>query len=116
MINWQRVTELRSEIGPDGFSEVVDIFLEEVETALRRLRAHGTAPQLEADLHFLKGCAWNLGFREFGAHCNDGELQVRRGLQAPIDFDAIENCYDLSKVVFASGLENIALGRDPEAD
>ena len=31
MIDWKRVRELRDEIGEEDFSEVVDLFLEEVE-------------------------------------------------------------------------------------
>jgi len=31
MIDWDRVVELCSEIGEEGFGEVVDLFLDEVE-------------------------------------------------------------------------------------
>ena len=78
MINWDRVDELRSEIGEDGFAEVVELFLDEVETTVMRLPSLPAAA-LEASLHFLKGSAWNLGFRDFGALCQDGERKAAAG-------------------------------------
>ena len=32
LVDWARIYELRSEIGAEDFSDVVDLFLEEVET------------------------------------------------------------------------------------
>ena len=69
MIDWSRVNELKGEIGEDGFAEVVELFLDEVETAIARLSPDSPARKLETDMHFLKGSAWNLGFVEFGAVC-----------------------------------------------
>lgn len=34
MIDWTRVDELRDEIGTDCFDEVVELFIEEVETEI----------------------------------------------------------------------------------
>ncbi len=46
---------------PDDFAEVVEMFLEEADEVAGRLR--GAAPtDVEAELHFLKGSALNLGF------------------------------------------------------
>ena len=39
MIDWKRVEELKEEIGTDGFVEVVDMFLDEAEGAVRALVA-----------------------------------------------------------------------------
>lgn len=44
MINWKRVNELRDEIGPEDFAEVVELFLEEVEQVIDKLRE---APDFE---------------------------------------------------------------------
>ena len=38
MIDWQRVSDLRRDIGEDDFADVVDVFLEEVQEAMDRLR------------------------------------------------------------------------------
>ncbi len=37
MIDWERVAELQSEIGADGFGEVLELFLDEVEGVVMRL-------------------------------------------------------------------------------
>jgi len=98
MIDWDRVTELRTEVGAEEFAEVVDLFLDEVETTLARL---GQTPgQLEDELHFLKGSAWNLGFREFGALCQDGERLCAAGQWASVDAGAVRESYVHSKQAF----------------
>ena len=98
MIDWDRVTELRAEVGAEEFAEVVDLFLDEVETTLARL---GQTPgQLEDELHFLKGSAWNLGFREFGALCQDGERRCVAGQEASVDPAAVRASYARSKQAF----------------
>ena len=103
MIDWSRVNELRRDIGEDGFSDVVEMFLEEVETVLARLSPVTTMAVLAEDMHFLKGCAWNLGFREFGAMCHDAERRAAAGAMAP-DVPAILANYAQSKAAFLDGL------------
>lgn len=112
MIDWSRVDELRQEIGDDGFAEVVELFLDEVEEVVARLAA-GTTTGLEGDLHFLKGSAWNLGFADFGALCQDGEKRARTG--GPVDLTAVTGCYGRSKLAFLTGLRQIAAGQTPSA-
>ena len=38
MIHWPRVVELRDEVGPEDFDEVVDLFIEEVQEVIERLQ------------------------------------------------------------------------------
>ncbi len=98
MIDWERVAELRSEIGAEGFAEVLELFLDEVEGVVMNLGRK--AEKLGDDLHFLKGSAWNLGFRGFGAMCQDGERRCAAGNCASVDVDAILECYARSKTQF----------------
>ncbi len=104
MIDWQRVDELRQEIGDEGFAEVVELFLDEVEEVMARLRNTHFPVTYEEDLHFLKGSAWNLGFVGFGALCHDGERKAVQGDAAAIDVGAILISYDESKAAFIQGL------------
>jgi histidine phosphotransfer protein HptB len=55
MIDWKRVEELKEEIGIDGFVEVVDMFLDEAEGAVRALISGLPEGEVEGQLHFLKG-------------------------------------------------------------
>lgn len=96
MLNWARVEELREEVGPDAFGEVVELFLEEVTEALTRLDPG--AASLEADLHFLKGAALNLGFDGFAGLCRGGETAVRDG--RPVDIASLRASYDQSLAAF----------------
>ena len=102
MIDWGRVSELRDEIGADDFAEVVELFLTEVEAGIEELRAGSYDGTIEAQLHFLKGSALNLGFSDFSKHCKTGETAAANGDHDKVNLAAIVNCYDASKAEFLS--------------
>lgn len=100
MIQWSRVNELRDEVGAEDFDEVLDLFLEEVEEVIERLKADPVPGQLEQDLHFLKGSALSLGFATFSDLCQDGERLSAAGNAASVDLSAIIDGYEQSKRLF----------------
>ncbi len=106
MILWSRVNELREEVGSDDFQEVIDLFIDEVEEVIDRLRADTDRSQLEQDLHFLKGSALNLGFATFSDLCQTGERQSAEGKADSVDLAAIIDGYDQSKAAFLAGLRD----------
>ncbi len=106
MIDWDKVDELRNDIGEDDFGEVVDLFLEEVEEAMEELRAGLPGDKIECCLHFLKGSALNLGFSSFSELCAKGESAAAGGDHASIDLCEIVQTYEASKVAFLKTLEN----------
>ena len=71
MIDWIRIDELRDEVGQDDFGDIVGVFFEEVQEALENLRHADTVVTLLGQLHFLQGCALNLGFSNFAAICRN---------------------------------------------
>lgn len=103
MIDWERVRELRGEIGADDFAEVVEMFLEEADDAITRLSRALTAKAMEADLHFLKGAALNLGFFALSGLCQDGERRAAGG-SAELDLQGVAQVYTASKAAFQTGL------------
>ena len=107
MIDWTRVHELRDEIGADDFDEVVDLFLEEADEAIARLTSDDTAKSLEADLHFLKGAALNLGLAAFATVCQDGERRAAMG-EAALDVVSVHACYSASKTALIDGIAALA--------
>lgn len=104
MIDWERVKELHGEIGDDDFAEVVAMFLEEADEVVARLSPNLTAKAIEADLHFLKGAALNLGFVVLSALCQDGERRAAAG-STEVDLKTVEQTYLESKTAFQNGLE-----------
>jgi HPt (histidine-containing phosphotransfer) domain-containing protein len=104
MIDWERVKELRAEIGPDDFSEVAEMFLEEADAAVSRLTLGLTAKAMEADLHFLKGAALNLGFDALSGLCQDGERRAAGG-DTSVDLEAVRSTYFASKAAFEGGMD-----------
>ncbi|SHL10790.1 Hpt domain-containing protein [Roseovarius marisflavi] len=107
MIDWYRVQELRDEIGAEAFGEVVELFLEEVDDEIDKLRALSDRSNLESQLHFLKGSALNLGFAAFSDLCHKGEMASAAGQQDTVDTTEVLTCYDASKSAFLSGLDRV---------
>ena len=106
MIDWDRVRELCTEIGADDFAEVVDMFLSEADEAAGRLSPDLTAKAMEADLHFLKGAALNLGFRALASLCQAGERRAAQG-DIGVDLDAVRDTYQSSKTAFQGGVARV---------
>ncbi len=104
MINWKRVNELRDEIGPEDFAEVVELFLEEVEKVIEKLREAPDFGTLGEDLHFLKGSALNLGFRSFSILCQTGETASGEGTADSVDIATVLASYEESKIEFQAKL------------
>ncbi|WP_424966103.1 Hpt domain-containing protein [Dinoroseobacter sp. S375] len=105
MIDWNRVRELQDEIGADDFGEIVEVFMEEVEAAIGQLPTADKGADLEALMHLIKGCAWNLGFRALGKLCADGEAAAAAGNGASVDIPEIVAAFETAKAVFSDGLE-----------
>ena len=101
MIDWERVEELRGEFGFDEFCEVVQLFLDEVEESLERLRQPQSEARRAEEFHFLKGSALNLGFAELGRLCAEGESRCADS-GAPFDTGALVDCYFRSRLAFRS--------------
>ncbi|SLN41569.1 Hpt domain protein [Roseovarius albus] len=106
MIDWNRVIELRYEIGEEDFGEIVSLFLDEVETEITKLTTLETCVELGEMLHFLKGSALNLGFADFANLCQHGEDAADKGNSKAIDPEQVLGSYFASKSAFLSGLEN----------
>jgi hypothetical protein len=104
MINWDRVDELRGEVGEESFAEIVTIFLDEVEDVLVRIAYSSDPESLKGDLHFLKGGALNLGFRALGALCED--LGPGGRLSTAAHLAELQEVYDQSKAEFLGRIES----------
>ena len=102
MIAWDRVNDLRAEIGDDDFAEVVAMFLDEADEVIGRISKTVGAKALEADLHFLKGAALNLGFAQFAAFCQEGERRAAAG-DTGVDLAQVCNSYQASKKALRAG-------------
>lgn len=102
MIDWDRVASLREEIGVADFAEVVEMFLTESDEAVARMLAGKPDGTLEADLHFLKGSALNLGFRDLAALCSAGEKRAAAG--APVDVPEVAESFAATRRAFEAGL------------
>jgi len=103
MIDWTRVRELKDEIGEEDFDEVAEMFIAEVDEVIDRLKAAPDPARYEADLHFIKSSALNLGFSDLSALCQTGERQAAGGDTDGVDLGAVFTTYDASKAAFLAG-------------
>lgn len=100
MIDWERVNELRDEVGFEDFDEVFEMFLAEVEEVMVKLISVPDISNMEEDLHFLKGSALSLGFAHFSNLCQIGETAAANGQADSINLEEIYESYAASKTVF----------------
>ena len=100
MIDWDRLNQLRTEVGEDDFDEVVALFLEEVDEVVARLAANPDPATYEADLHFLKGSALNLGFSDLAALCEAGERAAAAGRARDVRIAPVLDSYARSRRMF----------------
>lgn len=104
MLDWNRINELHGEVGDAEFQLILEMFLDEVEGVMMRL-SHDDPVLLETDLHFLKGCASNLGFSAFGALCNESERRICQDRSAHIGIADLMDSYSQSKKELMRGLD-----------
>ena len=105
MIDWARVAELRDEIGPEDFDEVVELFLTEVDGAIDLLESAAGNPVVTAEqMHFLKGAALNLGFGAVSDLCQKGEKAAFAGDAEAVPFGAVRATFEQSKMQFLQEL------------
>ena len=75
MIDWQQMENLAEEVGREDLREVLEIFFEEVEETLAEIHTDDIS-DLRTKLHFLKGSALNIGFREMADRCTQHENEL----------------------------------------
>jgi len=105
MLDWNRVAELREEVGEDAFDEVVEMFLEEVEEVFGELKAKVATLDLPNQMHFLRGSALNLGFADLANLCFEAEVQAQRSGCEAVDIGLILTAFDASKIILIDGLQ-----------
>lgn len=103
-VDWSRVAELREEIGEEEFSEVVELFLTEVDEMIDGLM--GAAPaEVEACMHALKGSSLNIGFALLAEVCRLGEEEAAAGRPGAIPPADVALCFHRSRDLFLEGLK-----------
>lgn len=103
MINWMQLRQLQSDVGKDEMDEVVELFLTEVDEAIEAFQNNaGTMAFADkgAAYHFLKGCAFNLGFQAFGEKCSEAEEVSKQDKNPDISLSDLIALYTASKDIF----------------
>jgi len=102
MIDQSRLKELEEDFGAEELAEIVDAFIDEAKETLDELRSLGTGSDPNAvarHLHFLKGCARNVGATELGNMCEALEAESGDNVPSEIvekiaaDLDSVRNWF-----------------------
>ncbi len=78
--------------------------LEEADEVVARIAAGLPDAEMEAQLHFLKGSALNLGLSDLAALCQEGERLAGQGRGSEADPARIVAIYEASKTAFLGAL------------
>jgi len=100
MIDWNRMTELKTDVGAEDFAEVIEIFMEEVEGVLSPMLSGEKRSRIDEDLHFLRGSALNIGFHRFAGICAEAEKLVATGRTGDIALGEIGRVFEASKAAY----------------
>lgn len=96
MINMDRISELRDEVGSDDLAEVIQMFCEEVEETLNRI-SRMSGSDVQEDLHFLKGSALNIGLDEVGKLCQEAESALELDATSQPDVESISEAFQSAR-------------------
>lgn len=106
MIDEQRLKELEDDFGADDLAEIIDAFLEEVGEGvdtLGNMLSDQPSAERKAQLHFLKGCARNLGAMDLGDLCEQYErAELGASAFGPDDFARVVSEVERIRGYFAS--------------
>ncbi|RVV98033.1 hypothetical protein EKE94_11250 [Mesobaculum littorinae] len=101
-ICWQRLNEVRDDIGVEDFADIVHLFLEETEEGLTSLDWAGPVQDRADRLHFVKGAALNLGLSGLAEGCS---AAGRHALEDPEQAQAdLLTCFDRTRAVLTEEL------------
>lgn len=101
MLNQSRIDELKAEVGEDDFTEVVELFCEEMDEVFDNIQ-HANPAKLREDLHFLKGSALNVGLEAVGNLCISAENALAGSPEANPDLTELRSVYEQSKLALAN--------------
>jgi HPt (histidine-containing phosphotransfer) domain-containing protein len=97
MLNLKQLKDLKSDVGDEGFADLIKLFIEETDDAILRMTNGGPSKDPAADFHFLKGAARNLGLDAFSAICHQAEMSAAQGLPLAISPEGLDAAWQDSR-------------------
>lgn len=103
MIDWNRIRELRDDLGADALDEVTGLFAAEMDETLAALDPALPGEELARRLHALKGGALNLGLVTLARRCAEAEVKAAAGQGTAAPVAELRALYDASLTALAAG-------------
>lgn len=105
MIDQNRLSELRNDIGDDSIAEIIQLFCDEIEQAFAQLDSTDRNTAAEA-LHFIKGSALNIGLVQVGQLCERAEAQLLNESHFNVSATDIKRAYSAARKFLMDSLTN----------
>lgn len=103
MIDWDRIAQLKADIGEDTFPELAPVFLAELQEAMSALSANPSPGA--AEMHFIKGSALTLGFQDVSQQAAAAELGFRQDPNYRADLASLQSAFAAEHAEFLAGLD-----------
>jgi HPt (histidine-containing phosphotransfer) domain-containing protein len=104
VVDWNRLNELRADIGEEDFADVAMLFVAELQETLDRLTPTSAT---SADFHFLRGSAANLGFDALVQACSTAEAACNAS--TPPDVDAVRTAFEAAMLEVQPHVPELAI-------
>ncbi|MEX3017422.1 Hpt domain-containing protein [Gymnodinialimonas hymeniacidonis] len=103
-VDWERLNELKDDIGEEDFADVATLFVSELQDTLSGMQVATAAAE---DFHFLRGSAANLGFTALVAACSRAEAAAKAG-EAP-DVAAVKSAFNAALAEMSAKMPDLAM-------
>lgn len=109
MIEWQRLSELREDVGDEEFEDVVSLFLEEIRQTLPDLAQADLEARVSL-LHSIKGSARNIGLTSFARVCDAEERNILETGRVSLSDADIMAAFERVDRLMAAGMSQFLAG------
>ena len=109
VINWTHLSELRADMGDETFAEVINLFLQEVQSGIERLSRERSASDLVSEFHMLKGSALSLGLTDLANICANAESMANAGQVDCFQPDELSTVFHTSRSELLSQIPALAV-------
>jgi HPt (histidine-containing phosphotransfer) domain-containing protein len=94
MINWARLLQLQEDVGKNDIHDIIILFEQELKQVIAQLPLQTDPEQMASNLHYLKGCALNLGFEDLADLCQAGYTRLSQSPRTGVTVAPILSAYE----------------------
>ncbi len=105
-IDWARLHQLQEDVGTEDIRGIITLFEQELKQVIAQLPLEAEPAQMANNLHYLKGCALNLGFNDLARLCQQSFDHLNTDPAPPITLAPILECYESATQALRQSLDD----------